>query len=77
VADAKLDALIARGYLAADEREAAEALQAAIEAFLADRLSGGHFHQVLRARRRPVVLGRPTRDALRMSPSGVAQVTLS
>jgi hypothetical protein len=42
VADAKLDALIARGYLAADEREDAEAVQAALEAFLADRLSGGH-----------------------------------
>jgi hypothetical protein len=44
VADAKLDALIARGYLAADEREDAEAVQAALEAFLADRLSGGHLH---------------------------------
>ena len=44
VTDAKLDALIARGYLAADEREDAEAVQAALEAFLADRLSGGHLH---------------------------------
>jgi hypothetical protein len=44
VADAKLDALIARGYLAADEREDAEAVQAALETFLADRLSGGHLH---------------------------------
>jgi hypothetical protein len=44
VADAKLDALIARGYLAADEREDAEAVQAALEAFLADRLSGSHLH---------------------------------
>jgi hypothetical protein len=43
VADAKLDALIARGYLAADEREDAEAVQAALESFLADRL-GGHLH---------------------------------
>ena len=43
VADAKLDA-IARGYLAAEEREDAEAVQAALEAFLADRLSGGHLH---------------------------------
>jgi hypothetical protein len=40
----KLDALVARGYLAADEREDAEAVQAALEAFLADRLSGGHLH---------------------------------
>jgi hypothetical protein len=44
VTDAKLDALIARGYLAADEREDAEAVRAALEAFLADRLSGGHLH---------------------------------
>ena len=43
VADATLDALIARGYLAADKREDAEAVQAAIEAFL-DRLSGGLLH---------------------------------
>jgi hypothetical protein len=42
VPGAKLDALISRGYLAADEREDAEAVQAALEAFLADRLSGGH-----------------------------------
>ena len=43
VADATLDALIARGYLAANNREDAEAVQAAIEAFL-DRLSGGLLH---------------------------------
>jgi hypothetical protein len=43
VADATLDALIARGYLAANHREDAEAVQAAIEAFL-DRLSGGLLH---------------------------------
>ena len=44
VTDARLDALIARGYLAADEREDAGAVQAAFEAFLADPLSGGHLH---------------------------------
>jgi hypothetical protein len=44
VTDARFDALIARGYLAADEREDAEAVQAAFEAFLADGLSGGHLH---------------------------------
>jgi hypothetical protein len=43
VTNAKLDALIARGYLAADEREDAKAVQAALEAFLAKRL-GGHLH---------------------------------
>ena len=43
VAEATLDALIARGYLAADNREDAEAVQVAIEAFL-DRLSGGLLH---------------------------------
>ena len=42
--EARLDALIARGYLAADEREDAEAVQAAFQAFLADGLSGGHLH---------------------------------
>jgi hypothetical protein len=44
VTDARLDALIARGYLAADEREDAEGVQAAFQAFLADGLSGGHLH---------------------------------
>ena len=44
VTDARLDALIARGYLAADEREDGEAVQAAFQAFLADGLSGGHLH---------------------------------
>jgi hypothetical protein len=45
VTEARLDALIARGYLAADEREDAEAIQATFEAFLADGLSGGgHLH---------------------------------
>ena len=44
MADAKLDALIARGYLAADEREDAEAVQAALEAFLADRLT--HYRRI-------------------------------
>ena len=44
MADAKLDALIARGYLAADEREDAAAVQAALEAFLADLASGGRLH---------------------------------
>ena len=44
VTEARLDALIARRYLAADEREDAEAVQAAFEAFLADGLSGGHLH---------------------------------
>jgi hypothetical protein len=78
VADAKLDVLIARRYLAADEREDAEAIQAALEAFLADRL----------IRRLPPLglagktqtrraAGRPKRDALGMSPSGLAQGRLS
>jgi hypothetical protein len=44
VTEARLDALIARGYLAADEREDAEAVRAAFQAFLDDRLSGGHLH---------------------------------
>jgi hypothetical protein len=44
VTEARLDALIARGYLAADEREDGEAVQAAFQAFLADGLSGGHLH---------------------------------
>jgi hypothetical protein len=44
VTQARLDALIARGYLAADEREDAEAVQAAFQAFLADGLSGGRLH---------------------------------
>jgi hypothetical protein len=34
VTEARLDALIARGYLAADERADAEAVQAAFQAFL-------------------------------------------
>ncbi len=37
VNDARLDALIARGYLAANERADATAVQAALQAFLADR----------------------------------------
>jgi hypothetical protein len=44
VTDARLDALIARGYLAADERAEDVAVREAFEAFLADRLSGGHLH---------------------------------
>jgi len=44
VNDARLDALIARGYLAANDRADAVAVQAALQAFLADRLSGGHLH---------------------------------
>jgi hypothetical protein len=44
VTEARLDALIARGYLAADEREDDLAVQEALQAFLADRLSGGHLH---------------------------------
>jgi hypothetical protein len=39
-----IDALITRGYLAADEPEDAEAVQAAFQAFLADGLSGGCLH---------------------------------
>ncbi len=35
---------IARGYLAASERADATAVQAALQAFLADRLSGGYLH---------------------------------
>ena len=42
--DARLDALIARECLAADEREDAEAVEAALQAFLADRLSGACLH---------------------------------
>ena len=42
--DAKLDALISRGYLAASEREDAPAVQEALQAFLADRLSAAHLH---------------------------------
>jgi hypothetical protein len=38
---------VGREYLAADEREDAEAVQAALQAFLADGLSGGHLHQLL------------------------------
>ena len=41
--DARLDALIARGYLAANEREDGLAVQEALQAFLAVRL-GGHLH---------------------------------
>jgi hypothetical protein len=44
VTEARLDALIARGYLAADKREDAEAVRAAFQAFLDDGLSGGHVH---------------------------------
>jgi hypothetical protein len=44
VTEARLDSLIARGYLAADEREDAEAVQAAFQAFIADGLSGGRLH---------------------------------
>jgi len=44
VTDARLDALIARGYLAANERADAEAVQAAFQTFLDDGLSGGHLH---------------------------------
>jgi len=44
VTEARLDALIARGYLAADQREDGLAVQAAFQAFLADGLSGGHLH---------------------------------
>ncbi len=44
VTDARLDALIARGYLAANEREDGLAVQEALQAFLADRLSGGQLH---------------------------------
>jgi hypothetical protein len=44
VTDARLDALIARGYLAANEREDDLAVREALQAFLADRLSGGHLH---------------------------------
>jgi hypothetical protein len=43
VNDARLDALIARGYLAANEREDGLAVQEALQEFLADRL-GGHLH---------------------------------
>ena len=44
VTEARLDALIARGYLAADEREDGLPIQEALQAFLADGLSGGHPH---------------------------------
>jgi hypothetical protein len=44
VTEARPDALIAGGYLAADERKAADAAQATFQAFLADGLSGGHLH---------------------------------
>ncbi len=44
VTDARLDALIDRGYLAANEREDATAVQEALQAFLADGLSGGQLH---------------------------------
>jgi hypothetical protein len=43
VTDARLDALIGRGYLAANEREDGLAVQEALQAFLAVRL-GGHLH---------------------------------
>ena len=43
VTDARLDALIAMGYLAANEREDGPAVEAALQAFLAKRL-GGHLH---------------------------------
>ncbi len=43
VTEARLDALIARGYLAANEREDGLAIQEALQAFLAKRL-GGHLH---------------------------------
>jgi hypothetical protein len=43
VTDARLDALIAMGYLAANERENGLAVEAALQAFLAKRL-GGHLH---------------------------------
>jgi len=36
--------VIARGYLAANEREDDLAVQEALQTFLADRLSGGHLH---------------------------------
>jgi len=44
VNDARLDALVARGYLATNKRADAVAVQEALQAFLADRLSGGHLH---------------------------------
>jgi hypothetical protein len=40
VTDARLDALIAMGYLAANERENGLAVEAALQAFLAKRLGG-------------------------------------
>jgi hypothetical protein len=43
VTEARLDALIARGYLAANEREDGLAVQEALQAFLAKRL-GGHLN---------------------------------
>jgi hypothetical protein len=43
VTNARLDALIAMGYLAANKREDGPAVEAALQAFLAKRL-GGHLH---------------------------------
>jgi hypothetical protein len=40
VTDARLDSLIAMGYLAANEREDGLAVQEALQAFLAKRLGG-------------------------------------
>jgi hypothetical protein len=47
VTKARLDALSARAYLAADEREDAESGSGGLPA---DELSGGHLHLGLRAR---------------------------